>query len=483
MSHDEQLVGRFYRDLTRWFVLRQSVATVTAWAFLWGTAILVLRATQGTSGLTLLWGAFGLPVALGLAVWIALRQLPDRAAVRAMLDARGECGGLLMAGAECDLGQWEAKPATAEMPRLSWNGRRPLGFLAVAVAYVALAFLLPASGLAVTEPPLDVNRPADRLTDQVRVLKEEKILDPERAENLKQKIDELRSQSAGKDPAKTLEALDHLNDVVRQAARQAAEAKARQANKLGQVEAAAEALQKTAPKLDPKDAAELMKELAAMAQKASAENEALQGELGDLAEALKEGKLSPEQMKKLADAAKNSKDAISKTAKKLHDAKLIDSDQLKACEGGKCDAEGLAKYLAKGSGNSDGGMSGDGMGQNPSNKGKQKPTLKEGLSKQEGNGGVDDDGPGNTPLNFGDRSSNAGAKFKEEALPPSELAQLKNSQLAGVGKAPPKLDPKAGPPKAGGLTGAATGGGSANTAPVLPQHRGAVDRYFDRPMK
>ncbi len=464
MSHDEQLVGRFHSHLARWFVLRQSVAAITAWAFLWGTAILVLKVTQGTSVPTLLWGVIGLPVALGLAAWVAFRGLPDRSAVRAMLDSKGECGGLLMAGAECNLGEWGAKPTTPEMPRLQWRGRRALGFLAVAVAYVALAFLLPAQSLAVNGTPLDINRPADRLAEQVRVLKEEKILDPERAENLKQKVDDLRSQAAGKDPAKTLETLDHLNDVVRQAARQAAENNARQANQLGKVDAAAEALQKTAPTLSPQDAADLMKELAALAQKAATESDALQGELSkELADALKEGKLSPEQLKELAAAAKSGKESLSKTAQKLHNAKLIDADQLKACEGGKCDAEGLAKYLSK-------------------KKGENK-SLKEGLSKQEGNGGVNDDGPGDTPLNFGDRSTDAGTKFKEEALPPSELAALKESQLTGVGKAPPKRDPNAGPPQAGGLTGAAAGGGSANAAPVLPQHRGAVGRYFDRPEK
>jgi hypothetical protein len=462
MSQGEQLVDRFYRHLTRLFVLRQSVAAVTAWAFLWGTAILVLRATQGTTLLTLLWGALGLPVAVALAAWVALRRVPDRSAVRALLDGKGGCGGLLMAGAECDLGEWEAEPGTTEALRPRWRGKRALGFLAAAGAYVALAALLPARTLAVGQPPLDIARPADRLAEQVRVLREEKIIDPERAENLKQKIDELRAQAAGKDPAKTLEALDHLNDVVRQAARQAAETKARQANQLGQLGAAAEALPKAAPALDPQQQADLMKELAALAQKAVGENEALREQSQELADALKEGKLSAEQMKKLAGAAKSGKDAIAQSARKLHDAKLIDSDQMKACEGGKCDGAELAKYLSK---------------QNI------KKSLKSAFRKQEGKGGVNEDEPGDTPLVFGDRSTENGAKFKEEALPPADLAALKESQLSGVSKALPTPDPKAAPPQAGGLTGARAGGGSANTAPVLPQHRGTVDRYFDRPMK
>jgi hypothetical protein len=483
MSRDEHLVGLFHRQLAYRLVARQSVAAATAWFFLWGTAILVLRTTQGTSALMLLWGATGLPLALALAAWVALRRLPERSAVRAMLDSRGECGGLLMAGAECDLGDWEARPA-AELPRPRWRGGKALGLLAVAGAYVALAFLLPARGLAPGEPRLDIDRPAERLADQVRVLKEEKVLDPQRAEDLKQKIDELRSQSTGKEPAKTWEALDHLKEVVKQAAKQAAESDAKQANQLEKLAAAAEAMQRAAPSLDQKQAAELMKELSAMAQQAAAESEAFRNELGkEAAEALKEGKLSPEQLKQLADAAKAGKESLAKSAKKLHEAKLIDADQLKACEGGKCDAEGLAKYLAKNGGKSGEPGEGSAKGKGREQEDRGKASLKEGLRRQEGNGGVGDDGPGETPLDFGDKSSASGAKFQEEALPPAELAALKASHLAGVGKAPPQRDPKAGPPQAGGLKGAAAGGGSANAAPVMPQHRGAVERYFERAPK
>jgi hypothetical protein len=463
MSHDEQLVGTFYRRLVLWCVLRQSVAAVTAWVFLWGTAVLALKVTQGTSPSTLLWGALGLPLAVGAAAWVTLRRPPDRSAVRALLDGRCARGGLLMAGAECDLGPWAAAPAPTAVPRLHWRGRRALGFLAAACAYVALAFGLPARSLALVEKPLDVGGPADQLDEQVRVLREEKVLDPERAENLQQKIEELRGQSTAREPAKTLEALDHLGDVLRQAARQSAEANARQGQQLAQTGAAAEALRKALPMLSPQDTADLMKEMAGLVQQAAAENEALQDELdAELIDALKEGKLSSEQLEKLAAAAAKCKGGLSKTAKSLYKAKLIDSDQLKACEGGKCDCDALAKYLKD-------------------KQGKKK--LKEGLERQEGKGGVDDDGPGETPLTFGDRSTDEGAKFKEEALPPAELAALKESQLSGVSKAQPTRDPKAGAPQAGGLTGAAAGGGSANAAPVLPQHRGAVGRYFDRPGK
>ena len=127
MSTHEQHVSLFYRRLAGWCVLRQAVAAVTVWAFLWGTAVLVLRSTQGTPSGTLLWLAAGVPVAVALAAWLAMRRLPDRTAVRALLDRQGRCGGLLMAGAERDLGPWSKGVKVGGFPQLRWRAGRPEG--------------------------------------------------------------------------------------------------------------------------------------------------------------------------------------------------------------------------------------------------------------------------------------------------------------------------------------------------------------------
>jgi hypothetical protein len=451
----EKVVGQFYRRLAGWCAVRKAVAAVTLFAFAWGTAVLVLRVALGTPAEPLLWAAVGVPVAAGVAVWLALRRLPDRAAVRALLDHRGDCGGLLMAGAERDLGRWE--PAVGGLPRLRWRAGRPLGLLAAAVGYVALGFLLPTREIAADAGALDVNRETDRLGKQVKVLHEEKVIDRDRAETLEKKLAEVKTQAGAKDPAKTLEALDHVNEVLKQEARKAAEAAARKADKLDQLGAAAEAIQAAAPSLDPVAAAALMAELSAMAAKAAAE-----GDLGDLdpelAAACKAGKLSPEQLAKLAAAAKDGARKGQKLAKALYDARLIDADQLKACEG-KCDGKGLCEFLKKNG---------------------AKCPLSEALAKVGGRGGVNDDGPQGTELTFGEKSSEDGAKFKEEALPPADRDALKDSQSAGVKSTAPKVEKGTGRPAAGSLAGAAAGGGSATAAEVLPQHKAAVGRYFDR---
>ena len=462
MPAPDLLVARFHRRLAGWYVTRQSVAAVTLWAFAWGTAVLVLRATQGTPADLLLWGAAGLPVVLAVAAWLALRKLPTRAAVRATLDRHGDCGGLLMAGAERDLGRWtDALPAVA-LPRIRWNATRPLGGLAVAAAYLALGFLVPTNpSLLAGESKLDITREADRLTEQVQVLKEEKILEADRAEAIKEKLDQVRDQSQGKDPAKTLEALDHLNEVVKQTGRQAAESAAKQANQFGNLEAAAEALAAAAPSLDSDALSTLMGQMAALAKAAAAEGDQLGDEFtADLTAAMNAGKFTPEQLAALAEAFKQGKGKNQKKVKKLVKLKFIDADEVGDCDG-DCDGKGLAAFLKKNGG---------------------KCGLCDAMSECAGRGGVND-GPGHVAELFGDKSSEEGFKFKEEALPPADLKALKDSQLTGMSSAAPQVDPKSGPGPAEALKGAAAGGGSANAATVLPQHRAAVERYFDRPKK
>ena len=74
-----------------------------------------------------------------------------------------------------------------------------------------------------------------------------------------------------------------------------------------------------------------------------------------------------------------------------------------------------------------------------------------------------------------------GAKFKEETLPPAALAKFKESIVLGLGKADPKGNGDVSPSQGGALTGAAKGGGAANTQTVLPRHKNAVERFFARP--
>jgi hypothetical protein len=462
MASAEQAVTNFYRKIVGWSVFIQVLSAVTLWLFAWGTITLLLRLTTSTSNSILLWGAVGFPIAAGAALWLARRRYPDLTAIRAYLDSSGNCGGMLMAAAERKLPGWKV-PVPKSLPELRWNGGRPLALLAIAVSYVLLCFLVPINPQFLSSSQLDLSRETERIAQKLQVLKEEKILDAERAENLKQKLAQIRDQAAGKDPAKSLEALDQLNDILRKAAHKAAENAAKEGAALNKLETAAEALQQITAELEPSENAKLMKDLASMAQKAAEESENLKDELDqDLANDIAGGKVSPNNMSKLGAAAHGASDKVKRLAKNLHNSKLIDADQLKNCEGQcKGGAKELADYLKKNIG---------------------KSGLSEAMDDLGGKGGTDD-GPGASALTFGEKSSSEGAKFREEALPPGSLASLKESEMVGVSAAKPRNDKQTGTPGSGGLQNAAAGGGSANAAVVLPQHRGAVERYFERNKK
>src|SRR5262249_42173556 len=141
----------------------------------------------------------------------------------------------------------------------------------------------------------------------------------------------------------------------------------------------------------------------------------------------------------------------------------IDADKLedlKRC--GECDGEALAAFLKANEG---------------------KGTVREQVARFRlglpGKGGVDR-GPAPAELTFGKPTEETKHDFKEQALPPGGVADLKKSGVGGVSPAAPKVE-RGGAVASGALAGAASGSGSANTQVVLPRHKPAVERYFERP--
>jgi hypothetical protein len=351
------------------------------------------------------------------------------------------------------------------VPRVRWRAGRSVSLFGLAGGFVLLSFLVPQRYVALgAGNRLEIDRDVEKLAEQIELLKEEAILEPARADSLKQKLDQLQDDASGKDPAKTLEALDHLADVASKAAKEAAENSARKAEQLAKAETLAEGLGASGDALDAKVLAEAMKELSALAQKAAKETDLLEKDLDpETLKALKEGVLSPEQLEKLAGALGKCKGGLNKRLAKLAKAGLIDLETLRRCEkSGECACKGsdLAAFLKEHSG----------------------CCLADILTQCEtpGRGGVSR-GPGAAELTFGDASSEEGMKFKEEALPPAELEALKESKLTGLSREAPTVEKGGSPSKSGALQGAAAGAGSAHTQVVLPRHRGAVERYFERP--
>jgi hypothetical protein len=463
-ANEDRAVAWFRQRLLGLYLLKYTLAALTAWAFLYGTAVLALRGTLAVPREMLLWGLASLPLAVAPAAWWAWRRLPPGRAVTALLDRHGRCGGLLMAGEEQPLGEWRQAVPAVRPPGLSYRGGRAWGLFAASLAFVALGFLVQDGFANPDAGRLDVESEVARQKQQVAVLKEEKVIGQERADSLTSKLEQVRREASGRDPVKTLESLDHVQEVTSKAAQDASESAARKSEQLGRAETLTKALEDLAGKMDRAKLAEAMQEMAALAKKAATEKEL--AEMGLDAETLdalmKKGALSKEQMKKLAEALKNGKGALKKMVGKLVKAKLIDAKALAKCDkAGQCSCEGLAAFLKENGSKSD---------------------LAEMLDKA--GKGSDDRGPGAAKLTFGDETDEDGFKFKEESLPPSTLKAMRESQISGISAGTPNIGKeKATAGGSGALAGAKAGGGSANAQVVLPRHRGAVERFFERSEK
>jgi hypothetical protein len=459
-ARHDQSISRFIRRLALLLAFKQSLTFITIWFFVWGAVALVLRAASATPRRQMLWGAVGIVIAVIAAAALSRKRLPPRDSVRALLDYRNDCGGLLMAGADADLGAWRIHEITA--PRLRWRKARAFGLLAASFAFVLISLLAPVrfatTGAARS---MDVSREVENLSAQIEALKEAQIIEEEKAEALEQKLDQLSQEASGEDPAKTWEALDHLNDAVEKAAKEAAETANSRQERMARAEALAEGLMAGVDQLDSKTMTEAMRTLTEMTQDAIKENETLAGELSpETLEAIKSGSLKAEHLKEISKALGQGKSALNQKLSKLSQSGMINPNSLKGgAQANRRDNSGLARFLKENA---------------------EKMSVEEAtLQWCEGKGGVDR-GRGDAAMTWTDGSSEKDAKFKEKVLPPSSVAGLNDSQLVGISASAPVVS-TSGVAAHGALNSAASGGGSAYTQTVLPRHRGAVKRYFDRP--
>ena len=461
MNIETRAIREFRIKMAALLILRKVLLATTVWGLLWGTVVIVMRAAMGMPRSILLAGGIVLILAIGWAAVAALRQLPSRTAVRASLDKHSASGGLMMAAEIADLGNWKNLLSPVRAPRLRWRGKVSWARFAGAVLFVCISFLIPERFVEISRAqPLDIREEVNQLAAGIDVLKEEEIIELTQAETLEEKLAEVQTEASGEDPVKTWEALDHLTDLLSQESKEAAEDALAATERLTEAETLAEALINEGSEMEKGLLAESMTALSGLVQEAAKENELLASQLPELEGDL--SKLSPEQLKSIADALRHSKRNLSDLLVNLNNVNLIELDTLKACEKlGQCNSEGLAGFLAK---NSD----------------KMGVSECVGLWCRNALGAITR-GPGHVPMTWSEGTPTDGAKFKAEVLPLSNLASLEDSEVIGLSSAAPSVEKSSTAPRSGGLSGASAGGGSSFKQIVLPRHKGAVRRYFERP--
>ena len=464
MDTHGKLVESLRWRIAHLLALRQSLRFLTVCGFLLGIIILIVRVVFVVPRTVLLWTLVSpLPVVL-LAIALAIRKTPSQEALCALLDRQNQCGGLLMAAEQVDLGSWQDRIPPLNSPALRWRGARSLLLFAAAVAFILVSFGVPQRYVDITlARPLDISKEMEEIQQQIETLQEEEVVSEQRAQQLEQELDQLRDTSSGYDPVKTWEALDHIQQSLNKEAEQAATSCLSQTEGLTRAETLAQGLSDNAAELNADLLSEAMSELSATIDSLASENESLANKLGsDCLTACRQNSLRADQLEELLAALRSSKADISDSLKELCNAGLIDPKNLESCKkSGACNAEGLAAFLKE----------------NASSMGMCEAVSA--YCQNPGKGGITR-GRGDAPMTWTDGSGEEGVAFKEQVLPAASLEALKQSKLVGVRLGAHSTEDSSADAGTGTLNAAAVGGGEAFRHVILPRHKGVVRRYFER---
>jgi len=450
---------------TAW--LRTAVRGAVVYVLGWGLVTLVARAWgHGADGVAWGWGAPGLLAVVAGAAWWARRRTPGADAVAALLDRQRGLGGLAMSASADGFAPWSGAVAAARAPAVRWRGGPAWAALGLAAVFLVGAALAPMPRAAAEGASLHVQRQLEALREQVAVLEKEEVIDPERAEALRDDAERVADRAQADDPVRTWEALDHLANELAEHGAEAHDAAQRQAADA----AAAAAL---AGALDPArlEAAgglndeQLGGALDALAELSAA---AVGGDLPPMLAGLDAGALAAgldaETLEALAELMEGRGDELAAMMAALQEAGLGEGESA----GGEpvaFDPDALAEFLAQ----CEGGEC-DGVAIAVACRGGGKPS-RGGISR----------GPGHAEMTWKDPATKEGASFDPAVLPPSAVRDPERSRRLGISRtAPQTADGNDGASAGGGLAGVTSGGGAAAGAVVVPRHRGAVRRYFER---
>ncbi|MEY2465587.1 MAG: hypothetical protein QOD03_108 [Verrucomicrobiota bacterium] len=459
MSAHTQALHSFARKLSLLLMFRGAMRWTTVWFFIWGVVVLAARIAGGKNSDWLFWGTLGF---IPLAALAALREWQRRASfsnVRASYDELNQCGGVVMSEEVADMSAWQGKLPAAASPVLRWRSGRSMGLLAVSVLFIGVTLSLPNRLTAFAgRQPLQIGKLVGELKAEVQTLKEEKILEEKKAEELQKQVAKLQEQASGLDPNKTWEALDHIKESNSDLAKRAAEDGLNKLTSLSEAQMLASALDMAANNgMNGDTATRAAQELAGMLKAAKLDDGLLKGEIPpELLSKL--DSLSKQDLQKLLSAIQFNKSNLGKSLTNLANLRLIDAKYLSQCtNAGACkNPNALAEYLSTCTNAS------------------KIASLCYGRGGPGGGGGTG-------PMTWQDKTSEDNLKFKEDTLPPS--AHLSDAQFIGVSRSAPQLSDETVVDEHGALASAQGSGGSANSQVVLPRHKQAVQKFFKRDEK
>ena len=467
--HYEQAVTQL-RWRIQWVLLVKYLSQgLVAALFAWGTMIIACRATGGVSfAVQLGVGGAAVVIAAIVAMVLAWRKVPDRKKLIAAIDCESEGGGLLMSLAELgSLGDWSTQLREMKTPRYRWQSRKTLAMIATGLIFAAFSLLLPdktVNALA-GQRKLDISNQVQDINSKLEKLQEEKILEADKVEELKQELKRIQQNAEAEGPIKTWEAIDHLNDKLAKEAQNAAEELLKEQEKYETAEAMAEALKEQLASEEntqgptAEEMQDLANEMSNMLGDIAGDDEFL----NDLKQQIDEqglDSLTQEQLECLAEKMSEKCKDCQGRMNNLKSGRMVDPNRLKDFSDCKpCDGQSLKDFL---DGQCKGACSCDG----------------ECESGNPGNGGISR-GPGSAKIQFNHDTQESDADMNERALEP-DYVDMESSVKMGVTRNAPTPNRAGSATEEGGAVTDTTGvAGSSGRDAVLPKHRGAVKRFFD----
>lgn len=502
-----------------YYALLQTFSYFTYYNFIAGFIFLLLRQLRLVSIDFIGFAVVGFPVCVLAATAMAMRRKLAEEQALALLDSHNKSGGMLLAEFETGDKTWQKRQGDLQAPRLKLNLRRRLPALLVSLLFIVLSVTIPVRQVAGDrDPRLDLKDLQQKAIAQVEAMEEAGLVDEEKALELKNTIEQLAETSDRNDPSKTFEAFDQLQEKMRKESASGAEKMLSEQENLQSLQTLADNLQNAQNSEQLSKALDTLRDkLEKLGMDAASMRQPGGTSLEDKMQQAGKGseKAADEAAQQLQDYIKQRAEDMRAAAEQLVKARLLDrktyeklkkegrlrpatpkdmqpdsgADLVIAPSDGDGSGEGQTgeQTPAEQGGGSSGQSSGSGQNDSKSGSGNgngQSGDDKPGLLVIEPNTGTASGRPGQdggtAPLNFSRQSSEHNLKFRDEALPSPATGDLKDSVAIGMAISAPEVNAIAKNGVSGPVDWQKSEKSGGESDVILPRHRSAVKRYFER---
>lgn len=466
---------------------------LVAWCFGYGVVVLLLRQLHFKADFVF-YGCLGLILAALYGLNYAILHKVSEADCIAAIDGYNKAGGLLVSEFETGDSSWNSKlNENYELPEIKTDYSSKLKILFVAVIFLVGCFFVPVTSLK-ADQKLNLNNKAEELNSQIELLNEENFISQAEKEELQKVLENITENSDSNSPSITFEALDQLEEKLKQIA--SSNLKKRITNKdfLNKLEDFNKNVKKvettTLPSTDVASGGSSVEQTRTMTEEEKMSGlvqSLLNAGLIDKLEAekmLEQARKNDEQKKKNAGADAGSG---SETKEGSNTKTSSEQNQHSSDSGSESQKQSGESGLP-----SEGNQNGDsqnsektGVSEKTGTSGELGTCEKSGASEQSGtesvmkSSGKPGEGGGTNNNLFGDLTSDHNAKFHEETLPEANTESMFDTYDAGEAIAVPNRQEFANPANDETIK-------NWNSNPkyeqhsdtVLPKHRKTVKNYF-----